>query len=205
MPDIPDSARRHLVRIRIERFYEDVNALAGSLRGGKITLGMWEEEMKLLIRQLHTGAATIAKGDWDLMTSSEWGKLGPILKEQYGYLHRFAQDILANAQDISETKIAWRARLYGDKAAFSANVIEAGDFAALLPYMPKDGSTICLNNCLCVWTMSEGEAMDGLKMITAKWTLSAAEHCNTCIGRDGFIVQASVPAEWKVPEVIGRF
>jgi hypothetical protein len=200
---IGDRAKAALVRIRIDRFRKDVDGIAESLRTGRITLNMWQEEMKLLLRQLHTGATAIGVGGWEQATSRDWGKVGPILKEQYRYLQGFARAIYDKRDTISLAAIQARAHLYGEKAAYTANIAQAGEIAGLLRWIPRDGSTLCLNNCLCQWVFSEIGRDAGMKTIQATWTLNPAEHCATCIERDGFTTTFTVPEDTKVPPFIG--
>lgn len=202
---IADEDKVKLVQLRTERFYADVDRLAESLREGRITLQMWEEEMRTQLRLFHTGMAAIGKGGWSGCTSSDWGKVGNVLKEQYGYLHRFAQDVYDRRETITAAAIAWRSRLYGDKGGYTAALIQAGDVTGFLPYLPRDGSTLCLNRCRCFWSLMEGDIEEGIKPVTATWVLTPAEHCATCIERDGHVEAFTVPAEMEVPTRIGGY
>lgn len=191
---------------RLARYNEDVTRLAVNLRTGRVTLGMWQEEMKLLIRQLHTGAAVIGKGaSWSDMTHRDWGRLGPVLKEQYKYLAGFAQDIYDNASTITAERIAWRSKLYGIKAAYSIGLTEAGDIGKMLPYLPKDGSTECLINCKCHWAVTAAPPVDGMIPVRAVWTLNPAEHCPTCQKRTGYTENLIVPEGTPIPAQIGGY
>ena len=203
---IGDETKIRLVQLRTEKFNETVEMLARNLRNGKITLAMWEEEMRTQLRLFHTGCAAIGKGSWGACTSSDWGKVGAILKEQYKYLHRFARDIYDKAETITEKAIAWRAKLYGAKGGFTAAYVQAGDIAGMLPWIPRDGSTACLNNCKCAWYLSEGDpSPDGIKQVDALWQLHPAEHCADCVARDGHVEHLFVTADTYVPSQIGGY
>jgi hypothetical protein len=178
--------------------------LARNLRGGRITWQHFEEDMKTRLRLLHTGATAIGKGGWSEVSQSDWGRVGPTLREQYAYLHGFAQDIYERRETITEKMIAWRARLYGDKAGYSMVVAQAGDVRDFLPYLPRDGSTKCGNRCLCSWLFTIGDVANGYKPVTATWVLDPeAETCETCIGRDGHTESFFVPEGADVPAFIG--
>jgi len=202
---ISDEDKIKLLQLRLERFNETMEQLAHNLRSGRITLNLFEEEMRTQLRLFHTGCAAIGKGGWAGCTSSDWGKVGAILKEQYRYLHNFAQDIYDKAETITEKAIAWRAKLYGLKGGYTAARIQGGDIADLLPYLPRDGSTECLNSCRCLWLLTEGDIEEGIKPVEAIWTLSPAEHCATCVSRDGHIENITVLAGVEVPSQIGGF
>jgi len=201
-----NGTKRRLVQIRQEKFNETVNALAHNLRTGRITLAYFEEEMRTQIRLLHTGMGAIGKGSWKAMTSSDWGRVGNVIKKQYRWLHGFAQDIYDRRETITEGQIAWRARLYGDAGAYTATIIGAGDVTDFLPWIPRDGSTECLNRCRCEWLLSEDDPdRDGMKAVEAVWTLHPAEHCATCVSRDGHREYFTVPAEMEIPATIGGY
>lgn len=206
---IPAGSIRKLVRIRTERFDEIVTMLAELLYLGEITLRMWEEEMRTQLRLFHTGCTAIGAQGWDDVTPSQWGRTGAILAAQYLFLHRFAQDIYDRREYITEKSIAWRARLYGAKGAYTAGVAQAGGLLEFLPFMPKDGSTTCLNNCKCHWSLTASAPVDGAKQVTAVWTLTPAEHCEAspgfegCVDRNGVTVQFVVGEGVKVPARLG--
>lgn len=202
---IPDKSKPKLVALRTQKFNEDMDRLARNLMSGKITLNMWEEELRTQLRLFHTGMAAIGKGNWQSVTSSDWGKVGAVLKEQYNYLHGFAQDVYEQRETITPERIAWRAKLYGAKGGFTAGLIQAGDIAGLLPYLPRDGSTQCLNGCLCEWLLEEGQAENGMKQVVARWVLHEAEHCPTCLGRQGHTEILTVPEEMEIPSKIGGY
>jgi hypothetical protein len=206
---IPAGSIRKLVRARQERFNDDVTALAGRLYRGEITLRMWESDMRTRLRLFHTGCTAIGAQGWEDVTPSQWGRTGAILKEQYRFLHGFAQDIFDRREYITEKSIAWRARLYGAKGAYTAGVAQAGDLLQFLPYMPKDGSTTCLNGCKCHWSLTASAPVDGVKQVTAVWTLMPAEHCEAspgfegCVDRNGVTVQFEVLEGVRVPARLG--
>ena len=151
---ISEVSKQNLIKIRTNMFADEVNALAERMFTGDVTLGSWEEAMKKMIRELHTSTAAIGKGGWDQMTPADWGRLGPVLKGQYKYLHGFAQYVEENKDTVSLKAIQARARMYGNAGAFSSIVVQAGDvISKKLPWLPKDGSTECLVNCKCFWKL----------------------------------------------------
>lgn len=208
-PKIPTGSIQKLVRLRTARFNEDVEALASSLFNGRITLRFWEEEMRTQLRLFHTGMTAIGAGGWGEVESRQWGRAGAIIKEQYRFLHGFAQDIADRRETISEKMIAARARMYGAKGTFTANVAQAVDLLEYLPWMPRDGSTTCINGCKCHWSLTASAPIDGVKTVTAVWTLTPAEHCRAsagkdgCIERNGFTTQFEVLGKTKIPAMIG--
>jgi hypothetical protein len=201
---IGDVSKQNLIKIRTNMFADEVNALAERMFTGDVTLGSWEEAMKKMIRELHTSTAAIGKGGWDQMTPADWGRLGPVLKGQYKYLHGFAQYVEENKDTVSLKAIQARARMYGNAGAFSSVVVQAGDvISKKLPWLPKDGSTECLVNCKCFWKLdvvgTEGDWVD----VQAVWHLRPAEHCKTCVSRNNHVELIKVHETVPIPSVIG--
>lgn len=202
---IADDSKANLVKARVRIFYDVSDALATDMFTGKISLGQWQESMKKIIRETHASCAAIGGGGWDEMTWAQWGRLGTPLREQYQYLRGFTEFISENRDDISLRAIQARARLYGEGAGGSAVLTQAGPLLErLLPYIPKDGSTECLNRCHCMWLLEIiGAQPDGSQEVQAMWRLGIAEHCDTCVSRDGHVEMFVVPSGEVVPDTIG--
>ena len=213
LPIDPKSAQ-NLIQIRLGIFNNDVDALAEKVFIGDITVGAWVEEMKALIRGVHTGVASIAKLGWENMTPSAWGTVGAEIKKQYRYLQGFAEDILANKDTISLAAIQARAHMYGQAAGHTAALMQAGNLAGgtrrkptgydSLPWIPKDGSTKCLSSCRCFWSIEVLSTDTDSQQILASWILDPeAESCEDCVDRMGFTTTLTVPLDWEIPDVIG--
>lgn len=213
LPIDPKSAQ-NLIQIRLGVFNNDVDALAEKVFTGDITVGTWVEEMKALIRGVHTGTAAITKLGWENMTPSSWGVVGAEIKKQYRYLQGFAEDILANKDTISLAAIQARAHMYGQAAGHTGALLQAGNLAGgtrrkptgydSLPWIPKDGSTKCLSNCLCRWDIEVISTDVDSQTISAVWVVDVgAESCSDCVDRMGYTVTLVVPLDWEIPETVG--
>ena len=203
---ISDKDIQKLLNLRVNIFYDKSDKLSEQVFTGDLTIGAWEEAMRAELRQLHSSAAAIAKGGWDQMTSADWGRLGTPLREQYKYLHGFATTIAEQSDTISLKAIQARARMYGRATSNTAALIQAGAIIeSLLPWIPGDGSTNCLVNCRCRWDLKiiKVDKKSGDKTVRAVWRLSPAEHCETCIDRNGHVVTIVVPKDVNVPKYIG--
>jgi len=208
---IDDQSATNLIKIRIGIFFDQSDALTERMYSGGISIGQWQEDMKSLIRNVHTSAAAIGGGGWDEMSFAQWGRLGTPLREQYQYLKGFAEFIAENRDNISLKAMQARARLYGEGAGGSTVLIQAGpiiggtyEIPALLPWLPRDGSTRCLNRCHCEWILEvTGTQPDGSLEVTAIWKLNPAEHCEDCVPRNGHTEMFVVPEGTYVPETIG--
>lgn len=205
---ITDPDKVKLTELRREIFNDTVNTLAENLYSGKISLGEWEESMKKNIRDVHASVTSIVKGGWDTMTHTDWGRTGTPLREQYKYLHNFANYIFLNKDTISLKAIQARARLYGLASSGTAAIVQAGPMLeSMLPWMPRDGSTKCLMGCKCMWkfkTISK-DPKSGLKVVSAIWKLNPAEHCDTCIDRKNHEEILTLPIDYEVPAFIGGY
>ena len=209
---IDQASISRLVSVRVGLFNDMVDGLSERLYTGQISLGSWEETMKSELKALHTSTASLGKG-WDNMTASDWGRVGQSVRQQYRYLHGFAEDIAENSDTLSLRAIQARARMYGNAAKHTAAVIQAGEFAGGtrrkpgrfkgLPWMPGDGSTQCLTNCKCHWELETIDKTKKTKLVEATWKLTPAEHCEDCINRDDFVVMLTVPLDTVVPAIIG--
>lgn len=203
---IDEASKVNLMKIRTSIFNDEVDTLAERMYTGEISIGQWEELMKKQIRELHSSVAAIGKGGWDLMTPADWGRLGPQMKEQYRYLHNFAQNIAENRDTISINAIKARAHMYGNAAGHSACMIEAGQVLSdMLPWLPKDGSTECLVNCKCRWELVVIDRVGDFNLVQATWRLGIAEHCDDCVKRDGYVHMMRVYKDIQIPKTIGGY
>lgn len=212
MPPIPESEKLNALVAVKERFYGDLDRLAENLYRGRITLGMWEEDMRTRLRIYLVNAGVIGMGDVDMMTQSDWGRIGQHLRQQYQWLHRFAQDIYDRREDITIAAIQARAHLYAEAAGKIATDIQAGDLRDQLSHLPGDGSTTCLNQCGCRWTVTGSEPDNdlGVKSVAYTWVMDPVkEHCEPRYGLDGCTQRAGitetviVPIDEEVPSFIG--
>lgn len=204
---IDEDSIGNLIQVRQGIFNDDVDSLAEDVYSGNLSIGAWEEQMRQLIREYNSSIASMAKGGWDGMTQSDWGKLGNPLKEQYKYLHGFAEDVASNRETISLEAIQARAHLYGESSKGTAYIIQTSpDIRDQLPWMPKDGSTECMMNCKCHWALDVLEETDTTMTVLATWTLNAAaESCLDCVDRDGYEVELTLPAGTEIPSSIGGY
>lgn len=203
---IDDQSRNNLLHIRLGVYNDTIDTLSQQVYTGEISIGQWQEAMKTEIRMLHNSSAAIGKGGWTNMTSRDWGRLGPRIKEQYRYLQGFAEHIDAKRDTISLRQIVARAKLYGEAAVGTTIAIQAGFwFSDHLPWMPRDGSTNCLVRCHCSWALQVTKTTKSYQTVKASWRLGVAEHCDTCVGRAGHVEVLQVPIDVDVPQSIGGF
>lgn len=147
------------------------------LAKGDITIQEWELSMRKRIKQSYLDEFTLGKGGRNNLTTANLDDVGNLLKKQFDFLHRFAEQIKNG--ELSEAQIQNRSNQYINS---STQAYELGKTASFgmpnLPQYPADGSQICRSNCKCRWEIQENE-----EDWQATWVLDpAAEHCETCEG-----------------------
>lgn len=81
------------------------------LRSGEITLGAWQREMRRGVKDVTLYSAASVKGGWAQLGQRDLGRIGRIVKSQYGYLDRFAGQ-LASGKVRPDGRFTERAKLY---------------------------------------------------------------------------------------------
>lgn len=101
--------------------------LAQRLFNREITISEWVDEMRAKTRRVFTTQYMIAKGGRAQMTQRDWGALGQMLREQYGFINNFATQI-ANGRynDDQMQLVANRMGLYDNASnqAFERGSLE---------------------------------------------------------------------------------
>jgi len=161
-----------------EKTYSTLESLTRSLYAGNIDLAQWQIGVASELKDAHLAQAMFGAGGRANMGNVEWGRVGQTLREQYGYLDKFAQDIASG--NVSEAMALSRIDHYGDSSrqSYWNEYVEHSDglldwhlgatekhcgrcpeIAAGGPYtketipsMPGDGSTPCLGHCDCTVT-----------------------------------------------------
>jgi hypothetical protein len=167
----------------IENFNGRAADLARRLRAGELSAAAWERAMRSELKTLHMGAMVISRGgEWRAITQAEWGRTGRYIRDQYAYLHNYAQQVQQSAEGAltggtfySEKYLEWRSRLYGGNARAT---FYRGLAMGLLKQVPGDGQTQCKTNCKCELRFEEG---DQPGLVWVFWELRPAEHCPDCV------------------------
>ena len=152
---------------------------AAKYRTGTIDLPALEAKMKQMLKDTYIDMYAMGAGGRNNMTQSDWGKIGAMLKEQYGmngYMRGFMEAIARG--ELSEAQIAARMNMYINSANEALWKGYAKDLPLKLPAYPGDGSTVCLTACQCSWDIRKVE-----NGYDCYWRLGRAEHCPDCLGR----------------------
>ena len=145
---------------------------------GAIDIFTYEKQVKEILRQTYIDNYVMGKGGRNMMTQADWGRIGGMLKEQYGYLNPFMEQIARG--ELSQAQIDARLKMYINSASEAFWRGFASDVPIDLPAYPGDGSSACLTNCQCQWDIQQ--VSNGYDCY---WRLGQAEHCPDCIERAG--------------------
>lgn len=152
--------------------------LANDYNEGRISFRDFNTQIKQVIKDTYIDMYAMGAGGRNSMSQRDWGRIGAMLKEQYGansYLEGFMRQI--DAGQLSEAQIASRLNMYINSANEAMWKGYTSDMPPL-PAYPGDGSTVCLTNCQCTWDIQPVEGG-----FNCYWTLGPAEHCPDCLER----------------------
>lgn len=100
--------------------------LADDLRAGRLSLDAWRAEMMDIAKHVQMGAATLAKGGRAQMQPADYGRVGHLVREQYGFLEQWTADIVSGKAPL-DGRLTARARLYVAAARPTYVTVRAAD------------------------------------------------------------------------------
>jgi hypothetical protein len=101
---VPRSDVRRAIDAALLAEEKRARSLAEDLRNGRITLDAWRTEMRDLIKTVQTYGAAAAKGGWAQLTQSDYGRIGQIVRSEYGFLEQFAQGIASGRVSLASVQ-----------------------------------------------------------------------------------------------------
>lgn len=166
--------------------------LASDLATGSSSIQEFEVAFRREIKTVFVDQYVLARGGRNAMTQADWGMVGRMVRDQYGFAHSLTVDI-ANGT-LSQAQIASRVTGYFNSSTTS---FERGRSASYgmpsLPAYPADGGTACRHNCRCTWSIEETD-----DAWNCTWRVGSGENCADC---------ASHATEWAplvVPKASAR-
>jgi hypothetical protein len=164
----------------------EMKAASVGLQTGQITLAQWQLVMEANIKNMHLASASMAKGGWNQLTQADFGRIGSIIKQEYGFLRKFALEISSGKQPLNGTflqraqeymragKVTYYEVLKREKEkrleVYVRNARHARDSCPLcieqerLGYVRTDdprlippGRRTCRGYCKCEWIFSTAE------------------------------------------------
>ena len=91
---------------------ETMRGITRQLVDGNLSLPEWQGQMMREIKAINRITGEIARGGYNQMSPSDWGKIGAETKRQYKYLQKFAAEIASGKQPL-DGRCLTRAELYG--------------------------------------------------------------------------------------------
>lgn len=186
---MPPLARGQPPRLEhlLDRLGQRVDTLTTQLEQGTLTVATWQQKVGRELK-VHSVAAYMEGAGKRLLTPAEQQTVGRAVAGQLRYLDAFAAEL--TAADELPGSLHSRAALYANsiKAPYWQGV--AGDLP--LPAYPGDGSTACLTNCKCLWSITTVNSDTG--DYDCYWIRHASDSCSTCRDR---------AADWSPYEIRG--
>ena len=185
-----------------DKMYPDVTDTCNALFEREITVHSWLRQMSGLVKQSHLAMWLLGSGGYNTVTQGMIEQLEQTLREQYGYLTDFANEIITKNRSDSQrvhdsTHVSLytpiplrrqgvinRATLYIEAITQSAERGRATSYGVLtneLPNYPGDGSTICLTRCRCHWRFNTSTGDDSFYHAFWKLKRRDLKNCVTCL------------------------
>jgi hypothetical protein len=98
----------------VQAAVRDAQAVTGALREGAVTVAQWEAAMRSLVKDTHVYSAALAAGGWDRLDAAAYGRIGASVRQQYGFLARFAAQLAQGG--ALDGRVTARAALYAEHA-----------------------------------------------------------------------------------------
>ncbi len=112
---LPEGRIRAAADAVIDGAGQRLQTLTARLQTGSTTLAEWQDAFRTELKNLHVSVATVAHGGQPMMDQASYGWTGQRLREQYGFLNRWAAD-LANGTAPLDGRMLARAQLYAVNA-----------------------------------------------------------------------------------------
>lgn len=145
----------------------------------RTTARVWEAAAEKTLAAHHLAAYAQGAGvPVSKLTPKDHEVVEKYLQTQFDHLARFGQDLSVGRYAESPSSALNRSSMYADaaKATWWMGKTRGWD----LPAWPCDGTTQCLSNCNCTWTIQE---LEGQGNADAYWRLGTNDHCQTCLVR----------------------
>lgn len=156
----------------IQRLTQLVQAATDALESDPTQVQAWQEELSRQLARYHAASYLAGSGAETLAGPARLAVTRD-LKTQLGFLGKFALEIA----DAPSWQAGWNARAAMYARSIAAPYWRGATKLLPLPAMPGDGTTQCLTNCRCAWSVVE---LDGENNYDCTWQMSDAEHCQTC-------------------------
>jgi len=155
-----------------ERLLRLVAEATGALETDPTDVQAWQDEISRQLARYHA-ASYLAGSGTDTLTGPARTAVLSDLATQLKFLGKFGIEI----QEAQEWQAGWNARAAMYARSIATPYWRGATKMLPLPAMPADGTTQCLTNCKCSWSVV---ALDGDGNYDCTWQMSDVEHCQTC-------------------------
>ena len=118
------------IRTELDKALDNVTdrlvSLSGQFRSGAIDGRTWQIESMSLIKQAHLIGGAMEKGGWANMTSSDFGRIGQIVRQEYAWFNNLVGQLESGQQRLDGT-LDSRMRLYGQAGRGTYHKFERED------------------------------------------------------------------------------
>lgn len=182
---VSNAAIREVIEPSIAGNAPAISRLAELVSSGQLSPADWLIQFQQQIKLEYLRQYALGYGGFNQMGSSEYGSIGRMLKDQYGFARNFMNDL----GNLSEAQIRARMELYINSArqAYERANAKAQGVPANVPFWPGDGSSECGTNDKCRWRWNPILDSNGdLLYFEGYWELDPGvmEHCATCLERN---------------------
>lgn len=162
-------------------FKDDAAEIAADLVNGDIDLTEWAKAFASLISHGITTGFQLGLGV-DVLDQRSSAIVTGLIQTQYSYAGPFAQavsDAIDAGTPMSQEAIASRSGLYAGGVIQSHEFGQADRYDISLPAYPGDGSTPCMGNCRCYWSIEA----NGTVIVPTWVAIDDAHTCDECARR----------------------
>lgn len=123
---VSQQAIRSQLDLVLDSITADMVDLSRRFRAGEVDGATWQMESMKLIKQSHLAGAAMEKGGWFNMSQNDFGRVGQIIRREYGYFNDLLAEITNGTQKLDGT-LDNRMRLYGQAGRMTYHAFERVD------------------------------------------------------------------------------
>ena len=95
----------------LDKLSADADSLTNAYRAGNLSLGDYQVQMMQKIKTANLAGAAMERGGWFQMTQSDFGRVGQIVRREYGFWNNRVDEIVSGKQKLDGT-LNVRAKMY---------------------------------------------------------------------------------------------
>jgi hypothetical protein len=153
---VPASTIRDEVDEALDAARKRAQTTAQLFRERAISVDVWRDEMRQIIKEIHLYSASAAEGGWAQLSPSDYGRVGRIVRDEYAWLERFAGEIEDGL--TLDGRFLARVELYTEAGRMTYHLIErasmeeSGMTEELSMLNPADHCGECIGEAAADWS-----------------------------------------------------